>query len=153
MNAQIETIRKIRSFLLEQIKSLDTELINQVPEGFNNNIIWNLGHMIAAQQGMCYKRAGLPMMISEDFWEKFRTGSKPQGPLNDEEISQIKDLLFATLDKLEADYNSNIFGNYTAWSTRYGVEIGSIDSALEFLPFHEGLHAGTIFTMKKLVFQ
>jgi len=151
MNAQIETIRKTRSFLLEQIKSLGTELINQIPEGFNNNIIWNLGHMIAAQQGMCYKRAGLPTIIGEDFWEKFRTGSKPQEPLNEQEITNIKDLLFTTLDKLEADLNNNIFGNYTTWTTRYGVEIGSIDAALEFLPFHEGLHSGTIFTMKKLV--
>jgi len=151
MKAQIETIRKTRSFLLEQIKSLGTELINQIPEGFNNNIIWNLGHMIAAQQGICYKRAGLPTIIGEDFWEKFRTGSKPQGPLNEEEITNIKDLLFTTLDKLEADLNNNIFGNYTTWTTRYGVEIGSIDAALEFLPFHEGLHSGTIFTMKKLV--
>jgi len=151
MKAQIETIRKTRSFLLEQLKSLGTELINQIPEGFNNNIIWNLGHMIAAQQGMCYKRAGLPTIIGEDFWEKFRTGSKPQEPLNEQEITNIKDLLFTTLDKLEADLNNNIFGNYTTWTTRYGVEIGSIDAALEFLPFHEGLHSGTIFTMKKLV--
>jgi len=107
--------------------------------------------MIAAQQGMCYKRAGLPTIIGEDFWEKFRTGSKPQEPLNEQEITNIKDLLFTTLDKLEADLNNNIFGNYTTWTTRYGVEIGSIDAALEFLPFHEGLHSGTIFTMKKLV--
>jgi len=115
MKAQIETIRKTRSFLLGQIKDLGTELLNQVPEGFNNNIIWNLGHMIAAQQGMCYKRAGLPTMVGEDFWEKFRTGSKPQGALNDEEITAIKALLLTTLDKLDADYNNNIFGNYTPW--------------------------------------
>ena len=91
MKSQIETIRKTRSFLLEQIKNLSNEQFNQVAEGFNNNIIWNLGHMIAAQQGICYKRAGLPTMISDEFWEKFRTGSKPQGSLNDEEITQIKE--------------------------------------------------------------
>jgi hypothetical protein len=151
MKSQIETIRKTRSFLLEQIKNLGNEQFNQVAEGFNNNIIWNLGHMIAAQQGMCYKRAGLPTLISEEFWEKFRTGSKPQAPMTDEEITYIKGLLFSTLDKLEADYNNNIFGNYTAWSTRYGVEVASIDDAIEFLPFHEGLHAGTILAMKKIL--
>src|ERR1700750_122531 len=130
MKPQIETIRKTRSFLLEQIKNLGNKQFNQVAEGFNNNIIWNLGHMIAAQQGMCYKRAGLPTMIGEDFWEKFRTGSKPQGSMTDEEIANISDLLFTTLDKLEADYNNKIFGNYTAWSTRYGVEIANIDDAI-----------------------
>ena len=151
MVSQIETIRKTRSFLLEQIKNLNNDQFNQVAEGFNNNIIWNLGHMIAAQQGMCYKRAGLPTIIKEDFWEKFRTGTKPQGLLSDDEITQIKELLFTTLDKVQIDYDKKIFDNYTAWSTRYGVEIASIDDAIEFLPFHEGLHAGTIVAIKRLV--
>jgi len=151
MKSQIETIRKTRSFLLEQIKNLSNEQLNRVADGFNNNIIWNLGHMIAAQQGICYKRAALPAMINEDFWEKFRTGSKPQGPLSDDEITQIKDLLMTTLDKVQTDYDKKIFGNYTAWSTRYGVEIASIDNAIEFLPYHEGLHAGTIQAIKRRV--
>jgi hypothetical protein len=57
MKSQIEIIKKTRTFLLEQIKNLGNEEFNRVAEGFNNNIIWNLGHMIAAQQGICYKRA------------------------------------------------------------------------------------------------
>jgi hypothetical protein len=151
MKSQIETIRKTRSFLLEQIKNLSNEQINQVTEGFNNNIIWNLGHMIAAQQGMCYKRAGLPTIISENFWEKFKTGSKPEGLMSEDEITHIKELFFTTLDKVQTDYDKKIFDNYSAWSTRYGVEITSIDDTIEFLPFHEGLHAGTILAIKRLV--
>jgi hypothetical protein len=151
MVSQIETIRKTRSFLLEQLKNLSNGQFNQVAEGFNNNIIWNLGHMIAAQQGLSYKRAGLPTIISDDFWEKYRTGSKPEGMVSDNEITQIKDLLFTTLDEFEIDYNKKIFGNYTAWSTRYGVEVASIDDGIKFLPFHEGLHSGTIIAIKRLV--
>lgn len=151
MKSQIETIRKTRSFLLGQIKNLSNEQLNQVAEGFNNNIIWNLGHVIAAQQGICYKRAGLPTVISDDFWEKYRSGSKPEGKVSDEEIEKIRGLLFSTLDKLQSDIDENIFGNYTTWSTRYGVEIASIDDGVEFLPFHEGLHAGTIVAITKLV--
>ena len=137
--------------MLEQIKNLNNEQFNQVIEGFNNNIIWNLGHMIAAQQGICYKRAGLPTIISDDFWEKYRSGSKPDGTISNDEIEHIKELLITTLDKFEVDYDKKIFGNYTAWSTRYGIELASIDDSIEFLPFHEGLHAGTIVAFKKLV--
>ena len=151
MKSQIETIRKTRSFLLEQIKNLSNEQFNQVAEGFNNNIIWNLGHMIAAQQGICYKRAGLPTIISEEFWEKYRSGSKPEGMVSDDEIERIKELLLTSLDKFEVDYDKKIFGNYTTWSTRYGIELTSIDDSIQFLPFHEGLHAGTIVAIKKLV--
>jgi hypothetical protein len=151
MKSQIEIIRKTRTNLLEQIKDLSNEEFNRVAEGFNNNIIWNLGHMIATQQGICYKRAGLPTMISDDFWEKFRSGSKPEGKISEDEIAKIWELLFTTLDKLQTDYDEKIFGKYTAWSTRSGVQIASIDDGIEFLPFHEGLHQGTILAIKRLV--
>src|SRR5579872_5271934 len=144
MNPQIEILRKTRANVLEQIKDLTNEQLNYVAEGFNNNIIWNLEHMIATQQGMSYRRAGLPTIITDDFWEKYRTGSKPDGLAGENEALQIRELLFTTLDKFEIDYDKKIFGNYTAWSTRSGVEIASIDDSLRFLPYHEGLHSGTI---------
>ena len=151
MNQQIETIKKVRTFLLEGIKDLTADQLNKIPAGFNNNIIWNLGHLIAAQQGICYKRAGLPTLVSDNFWEKYRSGSKPEGNVSSDEIEKIKEMFLSSLDHLEANYNNQIFGNYIAWTTRYGVEITSIEDALRFVPFHEGLHSGVISTMKKLV--
>jgi hypothetical protein len=151
MIRQIEIVRKTRSFLLEQLKNLDTEQLNRMFDGFNNNIIWNLGHMIAAQQGICYKRSGRPTVITGEFMEKFRTGSKPEGIVNDEEIEQIKRLLSTTLDTFETDYNNHIFDNYTTWTTRYAVELKNIDDAIEILPYHDGLHSGIVMAMNRLL--
>ncbi len=151
MTSQIAAIRETRSFLLEQLKDLTTEQFNRTAEGFNNNIIWNLGHMIAVQQGICYKRAGLPTLISDDFWQRFKSGSKPKGIISDDEIVSIKQLLIITLDQLETDYNKQVFGNYTTWVTRNGVELASIDDGIKFLSFHEGLHSGVIMAIKRLV--
>ncbi|MGZ3764272.1 MAG: DinB family protein [Mucilaginibacter sp.] len=151
MTKQIEIIRKTRTFLLEQLKELTADQLNKVPEGFNNNIIWNLGHMIAAQQGICYKRADLTAVISDDFWEKFRSGSKPEGLVSTAEIEDIKQLFFTSLDQLEADYGNHIFAGYAPWMTRYNVELASIDEAINFLQFHEGLHLGYVMALKRLV--
>jgi len=151
MNQQIDSIKKVRAFLLEGIKDLTTEQLNKIPAGYNNNIAWNLGHLIAAQQGMCYKRAGLTPHIGDEFWEQYRTGSKPEKDLTDAEIALIKTQFLDLMDQFDADYAQDIFGGYTPWTTRYGVEITNIEDALKFLPFHEGLHTGVISTMKKLV--
>ena len=151
MTKQIEIIRKTRSFLLKNLEDLATEQYNKIPEGFNNNIIWNLGHMIAAQQGVCYLRAGLASRVGEDIINSFKSGTKPERDFSEAKIENIKSLLFSTLDQLEEDYNNNIFGGYIAWSTRYGVELASIDDAINFLPFHEGLHSGCIGGLKRLV--
>jgi hypothetical protein len=151
MNSQIETIRKNRARLLEQLAGLNTAQFNETPEGFSNNIAWNLGHLVAVQQGICYKRSGLPTTISDDFWKKFVPGSKPGGVIGADEIGYVKELLVITLDQLEVDYNNQIFDNYTAWTTRSGDELTCIDDGLKFLEFHEALHTQAIITIKALV--
>jgi hypothetical protein len=151
MIKQIEIIRKTRSFLLEQLKNLTTEQLNHIPEGFNNNIIWNLGHMIAAQQGVCYIRMGLKPHVSEEFINAYKSGSKPTVAVDNAAIENIKTLLFTTLDQLENDYNNQIFSGYTPWVTRYSVELSNIDDAINFIPFHEGLHSGYSLALKRLV--
>src|ERR1700712_2860570 len=100
MTKQIEIIRKTRSFLLENLKDLTTEQFNKIPEGFNNNIIWNLGHMIAAQQGVCYIRAGIAPVIGQDFIDTYKSGSKPGEPVDATAIEDIKNLLFSTIGQL-----------------------------------------------------
>lgn len=151
MHPQIETIRKTRAAVLNLISDLTIEELNEIPAGFNNNIIWNVAHLVAAQQGVCYFRAGLPLKIENRFFMAYKPESKPEGLVSAEELETIKALLFSTLDQLEEDYQASIFTNYTPWTTRYGVDIKNIDEAISFLPFHEGLHMGYIMALKRAV--
>jgi hypothetical protein len=151
MNPQIEKIRKARTSFLEQLEDLTIDQFNQIPRGFQNNISWNMGHMIVVQQQICYQQSGLPMSINNDFVKKFGPGSKPQASIDVIEIVTIKQLLVTTLEQLETDSESQIFSNYKAWTTRFGSRVASIDHGLEFLSFHEKLHAEIIIAMKTMV--
>ena len=151
MNSPIGTIRNTRQFLLEQIRDLPVEALNQIPTGFNNNIVWHLGHLVAAQQGICYTRSGCAPTVDERYITEFKNGSRPQQLYDAEAIAAITKLLFTTLDTLEADVASGLLNNYQPWKTRYGVEINSVDDAINFMSFHEGLHYGYILSFKKLV--
>jgi len=151
MRRLIDIIKQPRLLVLKEIENFSTEQLNKIPEGFNNNIAWNLGHMIAAQQGICYKRSGLDITITEDFFHTYKPGTKPEKFIDTAEITFIKEQLFTTLEQLEADMNTGIFVNYTQVMTRYGIELNSIDEAISFLPFHEGLHIGYIMSLRKLV--
>ena len=137
--------------LIKMLNELSTEQLNKVPAGFNNNIIWNAAHMVAAQQGICYKRAGEQMKIEEDFFQAYKPDTKPEKFVDSEEVEKVKALLLSTMDDLEADYQKQLFANYPTFTTRYGVEIGNIDEALSFLPFHDGLHIGSVLALRKLV--
>lgn len=151
MNTQIEIIQKPRLQLLTIIEGLTIDQLNDIPAGIKNNMIWNIGHMIAAQQGICYMRAGLPLRVDESFFLTYKPGTQPERVYTVEDLDLIKDLLFSTLNQLEADLQTDMFSNYTPFVTRYGFEITGINDAVSFLPFHEGLHIGTVVAMKKLV--
>jgi len=151
MNKQIERIKKIRLFLINLVSNLSADQLNEVPAGFNNNIIWNLGHLIAAQQGVCYVRAGVKPVVDEKYTIEYKPGTKPERYIDVNEIEIIKKNLLSSVDVLQTDYQNKLFADYTPWSTRYGVELSEIDDAIQFLMFHEGLHAGSILAIKKLL--
>ena len=151
MNRAIEIIKQPRQKILDEINHLSVEQLNKIPEGFNNNIIWNLGHMIASQQGICYKRAGLDVRVDEAFFNAYKPETKPEGFVDGAGVEEIKKMLFTTLEQLEADYDNGAISNYTSFVTRYNIPLSSIDEAIAFLPFHEGLHIGYIMSLRKLV--
>lgn len=154
MNTKIESIKKLRLFLLKQIEGLSVGQLNEIPENFNNNIIWNVGHMLSAFQSLTYKRAGLPEKIEENYFKPFVPGTKPEQFFDAETIGTIKSLLVLTIDIFMIDYENKIFENYTkseGIERTYNIEVATIDAALDFLLYHEGLHIGYILAQKHLV--
>ena len=149
MNKKIDSIRKTRVKIIEGLKDLTPAQLNKIPQGFNNNIIWNLGHMLAAQEGILYLRGGHQLRIEQDFYDSYKMGSKPERELSDSEIENIKSLLISSLDYLETDVEAGLFHKYPNWTTRFGVDVSSFDDAIDFLIFHEGLHLGCITALKK----
>lgn len=146
---QLETLKKLRLFVLNTIKDLTVDELNKIPKGYSNNIIWNIAHLVAAQEGVCYMRSGQSTNISVEFFNTYKPGSKPERNLTEKEIEEIKQLLLTSVDQLENDLNQVKFVNYQGWTTRYGVQMNNIEDALNFLPFHEGMHLGYIMALKR----
>lgn len=154
MNTKTEKIKNFRLFLLKQIEELSIQQLNKIPTGFNNNIIWNIGHLICVQQNMCYVKARLPIVVEDRYFLPFISGTKPEGFIAEHEIKNIKEIFISSIDKLQSDYDKKIFLDYsslTAIQKVFGFEVNNIDSALEYLLHHEGLHAGYILGMKRLL--
>lgn len=151
MNRQIDNIRKTRSYVIDQIKELSLEKINKVPHGFNNNIMWNVGHLVAAQQAICYVKGGLTPSIPEEAYADFKPGTRPDHFFDSDVEDEIKQLILSSLDVLQQDYQENAFKNFIPWTNRYGIALYNIDEAIQYLQFHEGLHVGVILSIRKLV--
>ena len=142
-------IRQTRKNVLEIADTLSLEEINTIPAGFNNNIVWHLGHLVASQQILCYKFSGLPMYISSDFTGRYGKGSKPQGPISQESLEEIKSHIEDHILRLESDLKKNIFTQFASYQTSYGILLENMTDTLQFMKMHEALHLGYIMAQKR----
>lgn len=152
MHFTLEVLPNTRKAFKDIIESYALEDLNKIPKGFNNNIIWNIGHIVVTQQLLVYKLSGLPMLVNDALVEKYKKGSKPESNLTQEEVNELKDLLFSTIDKTKADYAKNVFKDFTPYTvTTTGNTLSSIDEAFNFVLFHEGLHFGYVLALLRAI--
>lgn len=151
MNSVFEVQKTIREILLKVLDNHSLEQLNKIPQGFSNNLIWNIAHCVSAQQSLAYKLSGLPVIVSEEFISKYSKGTKPEGDVSQVEVDQIRVLLKTTLEQTEQDFENKLFVNYKEYTTSMGFTLRNIQNALDFNNYHEGLHTGIIMSIRKFV--
>ncbi|SHL28410.1 DinB family protein [Flavobacterium saccharophilum] len=151
MNSVFEVQKTIREILLKILDGHSLEQLNKIPAGFSNNLIWNIAHCVSTQQVLVYKLSGLPMKVSEEFINKYKKGTKPEGDVSQAEVDEVRALLSSTLDQVQKDFADGIFQNYTEYTTSMGYTLRNIDGALEFNNYHEGIHTGIVMSIRKFV--
>ena len=149
MQHPLEIARVNRAALSKIIENYSLEQLNTVPKGFNNNLIWNIAHVIVTQQLLMYKLSGLSMQVTDEMVEKYKKGTKTEGDVSQEEVDLIKKLLLTTLNQTEKDLKDQIFKNFNEYPTSTGFVLRSIEDALHFNNFHEGIHLGYILALRK----
>lgn len=152
MYFSLEVLTNTRIFFNKYLEKTSLEDLNKIPQGFNNNIIWNVGHIVVTQQLLAYKLSGLPMMVSETLIAKYMKGTKPEGFVPQEEVDDIKKLLSVTIEQTKKDFNNNLFKNFHEYTvSTTGNTLTNIDDAFQFILFHEGMHLGYVMALSRAV--
>ena len=151
MQQNLDITRTSRKILAQILKSYTLDQLNKIPEGYNNNLIWNIAHVIVVQQMLVYKLSGLPMMISDEMVEQYKKGTKPEHIATQAEVDKIEIALEETINQTEIDLENKIFINYQEYPTSAGIVLKSAEEAMAFNDFHEGLHIGIIMSIRKFV--
>ena len=140
-----------RNIYLSFLENYSLEQLNTIPQGFNNNLIWNIGHIIVAQQGLVYRLSGLPMYISDEMRETYQKGSKPIGATTQKEVDELKDLLISLIAKTKQDFADGKFVSYNDYTTSTGFNLSSSKEAMKFNNYHEGIHLGCMMNIRKFI--
>ena len=151
MEREFEIFRQTRKNFIALTEGLGDEDILTIPDGFNNNILWNLGHVLVTQQLLCYMMTDNPLYVSEELVSMFRKATVPESEGNSDTRKVIIDSLLPMVDKLVEDYQAGLFGEFKEYPTSYGYTLSSIEDAITFNNLHEGLHLGYIMALKRII--
>ena len=150
MDFTFQVLNNTRTIFKNILENHSLETLNNIPAGFNNNIIWNIGHSLVSEQLLAYKLSGLEPNVSAEMIDKYRKDSKPEANVSQEEVDEIKALLLSSLEKTQSDYSAGIFKTYTEYTvSTTGNTLHNIDEALQFIAVHEGLHYGYVLALIK----
>lgn len=140
---QLHTYRRELLGMVEGVSEVESKII---PNGFNNTIQWNLGHVLVDQYLWIRALTKEEMPISMKFNEWFGYGSKPsdftnETPTVSQLIAMLKEQPFIIQekyqDRMEEEFPPTDMGMYT------------IEQVLIRTIFHEGIHLSTIREIKR----
>lgn len=141
----IQQFERTRNTLVQTLEGTSPEVFEVIPEGFNNNIHWQVGHILTTGAlFMFYGEQKLP----ENYNALFGNSTKPADWTGDvpsvetlleqlkEQLEQIKNIDVATFDeRIEQPF----LGNETRG------ELAAMGA------FHEAYHVGQVHILKRLI--
>ena len=89
MKIQFDILIKSRELVLKQIDGLSIAQLHEIPQGFKNNIAWNVAHLVVTQQLLIYKMSDVNCLITDDLIKDFKKGTLPSKTFTEEEFDEL----------------------------------------------------------------
>jgi len=149
MEKIFDILLKNRKILHDFLQHTPKEDLFKIPEGFNNNIWWNIAHVVVTPQLLVYGLSGMDFTIEQGLIDKYKKGTFPDGEPSKEEMDKILAYIFSTVKHIQMDYEHGKFKNFQEYMTTPKIGLNNVEDALAFNVFHEGIHLGAILALKK----
>ncbi len=145
----LKQLAAFRHNTLSAVEGLTEEEADFVPEGFNNNIRWNLGHIYLDQYDWLYHKTREDNPAPRHYRELFGYGTKPENwQQTPPTLEELRNRLMEQVQFIE-----QAFGHRLDQELDEPTELG-MSTFAEVLPrtfYHEGLHMGTIIAIRKAI--
>jgi uncharacterized damage-inducible protein DinB len=146
----LDQLEFVRTATLSAVEGLSEGEANAVPEGFSNNILWNLGHIYFVQERI-FHFAQEPLSVPEGFAKFFGSGTKPadwveQPPA----LSVVCELLREQPQRIRESLRKRLNEPVAEPFKIRSLEMRTLAEVLTFMLYHEGTHIQNIKTIKRL---
>ena len=137
-----------RHELLVAVETINDSEADMIPQGFRNNIRWNLGHVYLDQYLWLQHITKEPIILPNHFNEWFGYGTSPEDWGEDvPKLDYLKRLLAVQPFMIRDLYGERLEEEFAV--TESGMH--TVEQVLIRTIFHEGIHFGNIMALKRLV--
>ncbi|QRG70367.1 DinB family protein [Brevibacillus choshinensis] len=146
----IHTSKVLRQIVIGQVQAISDEQFDVQPNGFNNTIRWNVGHMIYWMDQFSTLCFDSPSFIPDHYQSLFNSGTKPSSwtiaPPSKEELLQFLSMQLSRFSELTPEILD------APLKSPFVMGPFHFDTAGELFNFalvHEGIHLGTVSSQLK----
>lgn len=140
-----------RRNFLKILDSYSLKQLNYIPEGYNNNLLWNIAHCAATMQLLVYSISDSQWRISKDIVKGYRNGTRPERAYTQEELDAVKAIIVTSAEQCKKDYEDGYFGNYKGYEIGSTYSLKTLEDAIQFNLFHEGIHMGYVQAIRRFL--
>ncbi|MBB3113719.1 putative damage-inducible protein DinB [Paenibacillus phyllosphaerae] len=148
-------LKFVRDNTIKQVKGISEEEARTVPRGFNNNMLWNLGHILLVHEKFSFALTNEKMELPKHFAELFASGTKPeQWGTQVPGLDEMLLLLAKQIERIEQTLRHRLEEELEQpFVTSAGLELLAVKECLSFCLYHEGMHVATIKAIKQQLAQ
>lgn len=149
--ALLDQMKEVRGYLLQSADGLTLDQLTRVPQGFRNNILWNIGHVITDNCSMLYPPTGQPFPLPDHYLRWFAPETSPADWSETPSISEVLNAGARMRDQLVEDCTAGRMEAYDPQTMEDGAVLSNIAYAIAHCNVHEAIHLGVIMSLRKLV--
>lgn len=152
----METLNQLdftRIYTLGRISQVNEASWDIQPTGFNNTIRWNVGHVYVNAEFFTQKAIPSYEVVHPEWLPLFVPGTKPsewdmEPPTAEELVSALKE----QTERIKAVLENNL-SNILIESMSIGSlhEMKTVQALVQFMVWHEGVHAGIIHALNRAI--
>jgi len=140
-----------RIYTLGRISQVKEDIWDIQPLGFNNTIRWNVGHIFVNAEMLTQKAILTYEIVHPEWVPLFVPGTKPndwdvEPPTSGELVSALKEQTERIKAVLENNLSNTLIESMSIGNLH---EMKTVEALVQFIVWHEGVHAGIIHALNR----
>jgi uncharacterized damage-inducible protein DinB len=125
----------------------------KVPDGFNNSILWNVGHILLAAEQFLFVMTDRESILPEHYKQLFSRGTKPsEWTMEPPSLDSLLEQLDTQSERVKLTFSENTNEKMPTPFQFPGLPpLETVGDVLLLTMYHETMHTGQIKALKRLV--